>query len=165
MLRTCNVCGGIHQEDKMCKRKYTSKKNSKANSFRNTNAWIIKREQIKRRDKYLCQVCLKNGIYTYNNLQVHHIIPINIDYSKRLDSDNLITLCTYHHNQAEKGLITREQLLETIDPPPGSKQLKIIFLSTPTAHLNSHNYKFSVSFLENKTNKRVLGQTPNTQFF
>lgn len=117
MLRTCNVCGGIHQEDKMCKRKYPSKKNSIANSFRNTNAWINKREQIKRRDKYLCQACLKNGMYTYNNLQVHHIIPINIDYSKRLDSDNLITLCTYHHNQAEKGLITREQLLETIDPP------------------------------------------------
>lgn len=31
MLRTCNVCGGIHQEDKMCKRKYPSKKNSIAN--------------------------------------------------------------------------------------------------------------------------------------
>ena len=117
MLRTCNVCGGIHQEDKMCKRKYPNKKNSKANSFRNTNAWITKREQIKRRDKYLCQVCLKNGIYTYNNLQVHHIIPINIDYSKSLDSDNLITLCTYHHHQAERGLITKEQLLEIIDPP------------------------------------------------
>jgi len=119
MLRTCNVCGGIHQEDKMCKRKYPSKKNSKANSFRNTNAWITKREQIKRRDKYLCQICLMNNIYTYNNLQVHHIIPINIDYSKRLDSDNLITLCTYHHHQAEKGLITKEQLLEIIDPPRG----------------------------------------------
>lgn len=117
MLRTCNVCGGIHQEDKMCKRKYPSKKNSIANSFRNTNAWINKREQIKRRDKYLCQVCLKNNIYTYNNLQVHHIIPININYLKRLDSDNLITLCTYHHHQAERGLITKEQLLEIIDPP------------------------------------------------
>ena len=69
------------------------------------------------RDKYLCQVCLMNNMYTYNNLQVHHIIPINIDYSKRLDSDNLITLCTYHHNQAERGLITKEQLLEIIDPP------------------------------------------------
>ena len=62
---------------------------------------------------------------TYNNLQVHHIIPISIDYSKRLDSDNLITLCTYHHHQAEKGLIAKEQLLEIMDPP-GSKQSKII---------------------------------------
>ena len=96
-----------------------------------------------------------NSIYTYNNLQVHHIIPINIDYSKRLDSDNLITLCTYHRHQAEKGLITKEQLLEII-APPGSKQLKIIFFSTPTAHLYSHNYKFSVNFLENIPNKRVL---------
>ena len=101
----------------MCKRKYPSKKNSKANLFRNTNDWVTKREQIKRRDKYLCQVCLRNKIYTYNNLQVHHITSINIDYSKRLDSDNLITLCAYHHNQAERGLITKEQLLEIIDPP------------------------------------------------
>jgi hypothetical protein len=86
------------------------------------------------------------------------------DVSKRLDSDHLITLCTYHYNQAERGLITKEELLEIIDPP-GSKQSSIIFFSTPTAHLNSHNYKFSVSFLENITNKRVLEQTTNTQFF
>ena len=33
---------------------------------------------------------------------------------------------------------------------------EIIFISTTTAHLNSHNYKFSVSFLENIPNKRVL---------
>lgn len=28
---------------------------------------------------------------------------------------------TYHHNQVERGLITKEQLLEIIDPPSGSK--------------------------------------------
>ena len=68
MLRTCSVCGGIHHEDNMCKRTY--KKNSYASKFRNSNAWITKREQIKKRDKYLCQMCLKDNIYTYNNLEI-----------------------------------------------------------------------------------------------
>ena len=95
MLRTCNVCGGIHQEDKMCKRKYPSKKNSKANSFRNTNDWITKREQIKRRDKYLCQVCLMNNIYTYNNLQVHHITPIKFFVHNLLLFHRKSLLCSF----------------------------------------------------------------------
>lgn len=115
MLRSCAVCGGIHEEDKMCKRTY--KKDSKAYCFRNSNKWILKREQIKKRDKYLCQVCLKYGIYTYNNLQVHHIVPININYSKRLDSDNLITLCSIHHKDAERCIIKPEELYDLIDSP------------------------------------------------
>ena len=118
MLRTCSVCGGIHHENNMCKRKY--KKNSYASKFRNSNAWITKREQIKKRDKYLCQLCLKDNIYTYNNLQVHHIIPIEKDNDKKLDSDNLITLCSYHHKQAEQNKITKEYLYKLMDIPPGS---------------------------------------------
>ena len=49
MYRSCSVCGRIHPEDKMCKRVY--KKNTKESHFRNTNAWIKKRNQIKKRDK------------------------------------------------------------------------------------------------------------------
>ena len=116
MLRTCSVCGGIHQEDNICKRTY--KKNSYASKFRNSNAWIIKREQIKKRDKYLCQICLKGNNYTYNNLQVHHIVPIEKDNDKKLDSDNLITLCAYHHKQAEMNKISKEELSNLIDIPP-----------------------------------------------
>lgn len=73
---------------------------------------------IKKRDKYLCQVCLKDNIYAYNNLQVHHIIPIEKDNDKKLDSDNLITLCSYHHKQAEINKISKEQLSNLIDIPP-----------------------------------------------
>lgn len=115
MLKTCSVCGGIHEEDKMCKRYY--KKNTFASKFRNSNAWILKREQIKKRDHYLCQVCLKNKIYTYNNTQVHHIIPLAKQYNLRLDENNLITLCTYHHKQAEINKITKEELYELLGPP------------------------------------------------
>ena len=78
-----------------------------------------KRNQIKKRDKYLCQLCLKDNIYTYDNLQVHHIIPLAKDYNKKLDSDNLITLCRMHHEQAEKGIISKEELYELLEAPKG----------------------------------------------
>ena len=82
MYRSCSVCGRIHPEDKMCKRVY--KKNTKESQFRNTNAWIKKRNLIKKRDKYLCQLCLKDNVYNYDDLQVHHIIPIVKNYNKML---------------------------------------------------------------------------------
>ena len=115
MYRSCSVCGRIHPENKMCKRSY--KKNTIESKFRNTNAWIKKRNQIKKRDRYLCQLCLKDNIYTYDNLQVHHIIPLAKDYNKKLDSDNLITLCRMHHEQAEKGIISKEELYELLEVP------------------------------------------------
>jgi len=116
-------------EDKMCKRVY--KKNTKESQFRNTNAWIKKRNQIKKRDKYLCQLCLKDNIYTYDNLQVHHIIPIAKDYNKKLDSNNLITLCRMHHEQAEKGIISKEELYELLEVPRMVGNPKIYFFPHP----------------------------------
>ena len=118
MYRSCSVCGRIHPEDKMCKRVY--RKNTKESQFRNTNAWIKKRNEIKKRDKYLCQACI-NGyeatpfMFNYKDLQVHHIVSIDEDYSKRLDSTNLITLCPMHHKKAEQGIITKEELLKIIE--------------------------------------------------
>ena len=118
MMKTCSVCGKIHDFNMVCKRQ-NGKKKSEANKFRNTNKWIEKRKQIRERDKNLCQVCLTgkyntNYKYTYQDLEVHHITPINEDYSKRLDSDNLITLCRYHHEMAESGEISREELQEIV---------------------------------------------------
>lgn len=77
-----------------------------------------KRNQIKKRDKYLCKLCLKDNVYTYDNLQVHYIIPIAKDYNKRLDSDNLITLCRMHYEQAEKRIIIKEKLYELLEVLP-----------------------------------------------
>ena len=125
MLKSCSICGGIHDESNMCKRQYKNKKDTIASNFRNKNVWIIKREQVKKRDKYLCQMCLKNNIYTYNNIQVHHIIPLVEQYSKRLDSDNLITLCSTHHKDAEMGYISKEELYSLIESPPRVNNQKI----------------------------------------
>lgn len=118
MLKTCSVCGKIHDSNKVCSRpRY--KKDTKANKFRKTNQWNEKSKSIRSRDKYLCQVCLSGRYetlyrYTYRELEVHHIIPIEEDYSLRLDSNNLITLCRIHHEMAESGEISKEELKEMI---------------------------------------------------
>lgn len=121
MLKNCVICGKIHDFNKVCKRPYKYQKRRKTDRFRGTYEWKQKREEIKKRDKYLCVACL-NGLdntssfmFNYKDLQVHHIISIDEDYSKRLDSDNLITLCPYHHKRAEDGYITKEQLLNFIE--------------------------------------------------
>ena len=115
---TCTICGKIHDINKVCKRK-SKKTDKEANTFRKTNKWTEKSKSIRRRDNYLCQVCLLNKYdtnykYTYKELEVHHIVPIEEDYDKRLDSENLITLCRYHHELAEKGTIPKEELQELV---------------------------------------------------
>lgn len=88
-----------------------------AYKFRSTKAWQRKRVEIKERDLYLCQVCvrklypLKDRTYNTDDLEVHHIIPISEDYDKKLDNDYLLTTCQQHHEMAERGDIPRRVLL------------------------------------------------------
>ena len=118
---TCTRCG-IVKRGHNCpnkKPKYNNK-DSNADKFRKTKAWTNKSVEIRQRDRYLCVVCINNlyntiNTYNYNKLEVHHITPINEDYDRRLDNENLITLCNYHHKMAEKGDITREELYELIE--------------------------------------------------
>lgn len=124
MKKTCSICGKIHDINKICKRQYHKKLNTQEVYFRNSYNWKTKRTQIKIRDLYLCRVCLQNKMiskdkFNHQNIQVHHIVSIHEDWDKRLDSDNLISLCTYHHRQAEDGIITKEELSKIISIPPG----------------------------------------------
>ena len=125
MLRSCKYCGRIHDSKFDCGKKPIYKKNTEADKFRWTRAWKLKREEIKVRDKYLCQVCLRNLYntvrqYNYTNLSVHHIVPIEENESRQLDNGNLITLCGYHHEKAEDGTISRAELAEMVrNKPPG----------------------------------------------
>lgn len=61
--------------------------------------------EIRKRDRFLCQVCLLDNRYIFNGLEVHHIIPIIEKWEKRLDNYNLITLCTACHKLADNGKI------------------------------------------------------------
>ena len=116
-LKSCKHCGKIHLNNIRCDKAPTStvKKRTDADIFRSGKRWRVKREEIKRRDKNLCQICIRDihntlSIYTYNDLAVHHIIPLDKDLTKGLDNDNLITLCTYHHELAERHVISPLEL-------------------------------------------------------
>ena len=80
-----------------------------------------------KRDKYLCRACfaqLPGTLKRLNtsDLSVHHIVPLAVDFEKRLDDDNLITLCHFHHEMAESGEIKAQELILLAQgiPPGGS---------------------------------------------
>jgi len=111
MKKSCKYCGRIHDSKYDCGMKPKRKKPAnEINKFRWSRKWREKREQIVERDNYLCQVCKANGRYTYERLEVHHITPLEEDFDRRLDEDNLIALCEEHHEKAESGEIKKEYL-------------------------------------------------------
>ena len=119
MLKACKYCGHIHAKDYICDKKPQSIyiRNKDILVFRNSTLWQNKRDVIKSKDKYLCQACLHNLFgtmqrLTTTNLSVHHIKPLHKAWDLRLDDANLITLCDYHHELAEAGTITEQQLYE-----------------------------------------------------
>ena len=122
MLKSCEYCGKFHDSKFDCGKKPTRKKirPTKSNTFRSSQAWKDKAIEIKERDHYLCQICIR-GLYgaprrlSYDNLSVHHAKKIETDWDKRLDNDNLITLCDMHHRMCEDGTIPYETVKRIID--------------------------------------------------
>ena len=112
-LKACSRCGKIHPRNYNCTvgRIYQKTDESK---LRSRYAWTKKAKQIKNDDKGLCLVCKAQGVYTYDNLEVHHITKVRDDESKLLDDDNLITLCVYHHKLADAGEINAEYLRKLV---------------------------------------------------
>ncbi len=121
MLKSCPYCGRIHDKKYDCgKRPQFQKTKSKATHFRNSRKWRDKREQIRERDKNLCQICIRKLYgtkiqFNYENLSVHHAVPIEEDYDRRLDDDNLLTVCDRHHEMAESGEIPYEVVKRIIE--------------------------------------------------
>lgn len=124
MLKTCKYCGRIHEANYECpqkpKRKNYDKKLTEVDKFRWSRPWQNKRREIKQRDKNLCQICIRDlyytdKIYNFDDIQVHHNVPINENWNKRLDNNNLISLCPYHHKLAEGRLISRKEIQNIID--------------------------------------------------
>ena len=60
--------------------------------------WHKLSEQVKLRDDYMCQECLRNGFYTVGNVS-DHIIEVRDDWDRRWDINNLQTLCVKCHNK------------------------------------------------------------------
>ncbi len=120
MMKACKYCGRVHDYNTVCPKKPRKEygvRTDGVGAFRGTRAWKRKRDTIRERDFNTCRVCAagKHGTYAgrqYQNtgLSVHHIVPLEEDWSLRLDDDNLITLCSWHHDMAERGQISRAEL-------------------------------------------------------
>ena len=128
-LISCARCGRIHAYGQCPKapepkaRYYNPEARTDAQRFRSSRTWQRKAEEVKERDKYLCRLCLFNGRINNRDLSVHHITPINEAKEKRLDNDNLITLCNDCHMKVE-GDDQYTDLLRRLAISPPAKSLK-----------------------------------------
>lgn len=111
MYKSCSRCGKIHKYNEKCSRKRIYKKTNES-ELRNTHDWHKKAEEIKERSKYLCSLCLEEGIYNYNSLEVHHIDKLEERPDRLLDNYNLICLCTKHHKEVENNLNIKDKLFK-----------------------------------------------------
>ena len=124
MLKACSYCGQIHDSKYICSHKeqaiknrqsQRTSKNKRIYDFHRSHKWKGKSIAIRERDNYCCQICIR-GLhnperkYETDNISVHHIVPVAEDWEYRLNDENLITLCSRHHKQAEKGKIKRDEL-------------------------------------------------------
>jgi 5-methylcytosine-specific restriction protein A len=124
MLISCGYCGLYHNRGETCPKRYKAKRKPKEINeiikFRSSRAWKNKREEIKKRDLFLCQICLLEKYnterkYNYKNLEVHHIYKLSEYFQFRLNDGFLITLCNFHHKMADSGKIPATELLKIID--------------------------------------------------
>ena len=120
LLKSCSYCGKVHDTKETCPKKPIRRKfETGQKNFRSKNVWTKKSKQIRERDGFLCQICIRNlykTIKQYNseNLEVHHIVPVKVDYDLRLEGSNLITLCERHHQMAEAGEIPAKVLHQIV---------------------------------------------------
>lgn len=111
MYKACSRCGKIHEVGYGCNYNRAYKKTHQREA-RSKYSWQKKSEEIRNKSNNLCSVCKEENIYTYNKLEVHHIISIKDDKERVLDNYNLICLCSEHHKMAEAGKIDKDYLFE-----------------------------------------------------
>jgi len=90
------------------KRQNDEKYQKKYMAFYNSKAWRNLSKRYALSKNYICEECRKKGILK-KGTQVHHIVPIDQDWDKRLDWDNLQLLCTECHNEKHKSRMSAMQ--------------------------------------------------------
>lgn len=70
----------------------------KYQDFYNSKEWRALRTWKFAEANGLCEDCRENGKIVVGK-EVHHLVEISKDWSKRLDPDNLVLLCSDCHNK------------------------------------------------------------------
>lgn len=61
----------------------------------------MKSKQILKDNNYKCEMCKDKGVITVAT-EVHHTIPLSIDFNERLYDDNLMFLCESCHYEIHR---------------------------------------------------------------
>lgn len=107
-LKMCKECEDKQKDIESKRQKDYDKKiryadnNVKYAKFYHSVEWIKLSEYVKMSFNGLCIMCLLEDDVINSYDVVHHIVEIKEDWDKRLDSDNLITLCHLHHNKLHR---------------------------------------------------------------
>lgn len=112
MLKSCTKCGRVHAQNYQCTARRNNTPKTLDQKLRSTNRWQRKSEEIRRASKWLCAICLEEGVYNYEQLEVHHIEKLRDNKDRLLDNYNLICLCKRHHELADAGKIDVAHLEE-----------------------------------------------------
>ena len=109
MFKACSRCGRIHDSRFKCNvgKVYTGGEERK---LRSSAEWRQKSLEIRDKAGYLCEVCRDRGVYTYENLEVHHIDKLKDNRDGLLENANLICLCVEHHKEADAGKLDKDYL-------------------------------------------------------
>lgn len=81
------------------------------NSFYQSTEWKALRNYKFGMADGLCENCKKKGIVRVGR-EVHHIVPIEEDWSKRLNFDNLVLLCSDCHNEQHERISQLQKFLK-----------------------------------------------------
>lgn len=115
LTKLCAKCGRVMElgsalcpacqakADSRHKQYDSSVRDKQAARFYASPQWIRLRDITLMRSNYQCQLCKQQGKVTPAT-EVHHKIPIRVDWSKRLDEHNLIALCHRCHMNEERKL-------------------------------------------------------------
>lgn len=112
MWKSCTRCGRLHASNQKCPAKKSPTPKTQDQKLRSTNKWTKKSKEIRKASKWLCEICLEEGRYNYEDLEVHHITKLRDNEAGLLDNYNLVCLCKHHHELADAGKISAEHLQE-----------------------------------------------------
>lgn len=110
MYKSCPYCGRIHAVGYRCASRTKTSRNDEESKLRNKYAWAKKSKEVREKANFLCEVCKDQNVFTYDNLEVHHIVKLKADSTRLLDDMNLICLCQMHHKQADAHQIDQDYL-------------------------------------------------------
>ena len=107
--KACSRCGRVHRYEYQCN-KGKVYKGGEERRLRSRHKWAVKSHEVREGANHLCEVCRDNNIFTYDDLEVHHIEKLRERPELWLENENLICLCKNHHKQADEGKIDKDYL-------------------------------------------------------